>query len=305
MPQVLHGASRSENRASDPGTQCVVCAAPVNNHVRVRLAGGELRSCAQCETWIYFPRPDQGRQSGIHDTAEYFEHPYFKLRRTLNAAQIRRCRQIFGRIGGTIDVAGLRGRRMLDIGCDTGVFLSAAAQEFGVAPVGIDVNKQAVAAARNSGIDAFTGTLEAAPASLADFPLITAIDLIEHVASPGALLEEIGRRLAPGGVTYLETPNIRSAVYRIGRWLSIVTGGRPAGLYDRLFPAQHIQYFTRQSLAMLARASGLEVIALGERTLPSGDIAANPLVRASMSAMQAIDRLTRERILIWVVLRRP
>jgi 2-polyprenyl-3-methyl-5-hydroxy-6-metoxy-1,4-benzoquinol methylase len=277
----------------------------VTRDVKVRLAGGELRGCGRCETWVYFPRPDQAQQSAIHDTSNYFEHPYFQLRRTLNALQIRRCAQIFGRIGRAIDPAELRGRRMLDIGCDTGIFLTAAAQQYGVVPIGIDVNRQAVATAASAGIEAYAGTLENAPAHLNGFPLITAIDLIEHVSDPGALLDEIRKRLGPGGVTYVETPNIRSAVYRIGRWLSIMTGGHPAALFERLFPAQHIQYFTRESLSALVRSRGLEVAQVGERHLPADDIAASGFVRTIMSAMQAIDRLNRERILIWAVLRRP
>jgi 2-polyprenyl-6-hydroxyphenyl methylase/3-demethylubiquinone-9 3-methyltransferase len=290
---------------ADHSLKCVACGASMDNHVKVRLVGGQLRACAVCKTWVYYPRPDQTEQSSIHDTPDYFEHPYFKLRRTLNPAQLRRCTQIFQRIAGAIDLSGLRGRRMLDIGCDTGAFLLAAAQVTGVVPIGIDVNHKAVSTAIGSGIEAYCGTLETAPAHLHDFPLITAIDLIEHVSDPGALLVAIRSRLCPGGLTYIETPNIRSTVYRIGRWLSILTAGHPAGLYKRLFPEQHIQYFTRESLSTLVRSCGLEVVQLGERHLPFEDIAASNPVRAAMATMQAIDRLSGERILIWSVLRRP
>ncbi len=194
---------------------------------------------------------------------------------------------------------------MLDIGCDTGVFLMAAARQIGVIPVGVDVNRSAVSVAIREGIEAYHGTLESAPAQLQDFPLITAVDLIEHVANPKALLAEIRKRLCPGGVAYIETPNIRSAVYRIGRALSNLLGGRPAGLYDRLFPEQHIQYFTCESLSAVVHSSGLEVVEIRERRLPAESIAASLPVRMAMAAMQAIDILTRERILIWAVIRRP
>jgi len=290
---------------SEAADRCIVCGTSLPGNVRVRLSGAQLRSCDSCGTWVYFPRHAQSAQAGIHDTDDYFEHPYFKLRRSLNASQIRRCREIFGRMSGAIDPKRLRGERMLDVGCDTGAFLAAAAQEFGVVPVGVDVNHKAVELAEAAGIEAHRGTLEAAPDDLRNFAIITAIDLIEHVSDPGAFLAEIRSRLRPGGVVYLETPNIRSAVYRIGRLLSTITGGRPEGLYERLFPPQHIQYFTEASLSALVRSSGLEIVEIRKRPLPSVDIAASPVIRAAMSGMQAIDGFTGESILIWAVLRNP
>lgn len=284
---------------------CVACGAPIGDDVKVRLAAGQLRACLACGTWMWFPRPTQREQSGIHDNENYFDHPYFKLRRELNAAQLHRCDQIFHRLSGSLDPARLRGCRMLDVGCDTGVFLAAAVRRFGIVPVGVDVNANAISVAIREGIEAYHGTLESAPAHLRDFALVTAVDLVEHVANPKNLLLEIRDRLAPGGLAYVETPNIRSAVYRIGRSLSILTGGRPMSLYDRLFPAQHIQYFTRDSLSSLVRSAGLQVVELRERRLAADSIAASIPVRAAMSLMQTIDSVTRERILIWAVIRRP
>jgi len=241
----------------------------------------------------------------IHDTEDYFDHPYFALRRTLTPALLRRCRDIFARLSEAADIRALRGQPLLDVGCDTGVFLRAAAQEFGIMPFGVDIAKRAVEAALAQGVEAYPTTIEYAPAHLKDFPAITAIDLIEHVADPARFLGEIRKRLSPGGVVYLETPNIQSAVYRIGCALSRLTFGWPTELYQRLFPPQHIQYFTNIGLAALAGAVGFEVVRVGTRVLPWDDIAAAIPVRAAMAAMQALDRWTGDGILIWAVLRRP
>ena len=67
-------------------------------------------------------------------------------------------------------------------------------------------------------------------------------------------------RLGPGGVLYVETPNIRSAVYTLGRVLSHVNQSSASGMIQRLFPPQHVQYFTTHSLSRLAKDSGLEVV---------------------------------------------
>ncbi|HEY2844667.1 MAG TPA: class I SAM-dependent methyltransferase [Bryobacteraceae bacterium] len=292
-------------KVSNAAETCVVCGTPVLDRVRVRLDSSQLRECSSCGTWVYFPRPQAAEQAAIHDTEDYFEHPYFELRRRSGEAQLRRCRQIIAHLTLDRGTDFFRGQRLLDIGCDTGLFLTTAAKEFGVQPIGVDVGARAVAVAARQGIEVYRASLETAPESLHELAAITAIDLIEHLSDPAAFLREIRKRLRPGGVVYLETPNIRSTVYAAGRVLSRMTGGWPAPLYQRLFPAQHIQYFTRSSLAALANACGLELARMGTRVLPWDDIAASGLVRAGMAGMQTLDRISGEQILIWAVLRRP
>ena len=199
----------------------------------------------------------------------------------------------------------MRGQRLLDIGCDTGVFLRAASEEFGVVPIGIDVSARAVEAARQAGIEAYQTLLEEAPDRLSEFPLVTAIDVIEHVPDPGAFLRQVRSRLAPGGVLYVETPNIRSAVYALGRALSHVMDGSASGMIQRLFPPQHVQYFNAHSLNRLAKDSGFEVVQVDTRVLPLSDIAASPATRWAVGLLQALDRILRREILVWAVLRRP
>ena len=136
-------------------------------------------------------------------------------------------------------------------------------------------------------------------------PVITAIDLIEHVCEPARFLREVFRRLEPGGVVYIETPNIGSAVYSAGRMLSLVIRGRKSVLMERLFPAHHVQYFTGASLTGLGRSCGFDVVWQGTRVLAWPDIAASGGVRAGMAVLQTVDRLVRNCILICAVMRRP
>lgn len=297
------------SRWSQPGDagscRCAVCEAPLPAAVEVSLPAACLKACSACRSWTYFPRPTQERQSALHNSGMYFDHPYFELRRTIGPGQRRRCRGIFSRLAASVDAAGLRGKRLLDVGCDTGAFLAIAAEEFGVIPLGVDVAETAVLAARSRGIEAWHATIEEAPESLKGLPVITAIDLIEHVSEPARFLREIFRRLEPGGVVYIETPNIESAVYSAGRMLSRAVGGRESGLIDRLFPAHHIQYFTAASLAGLGRNCGFDVAWLDTRVLPWRDVGASAAVRVGMTVLQTADRLARNRILICAVMRRP
>ena len=289
---------------SDLQAACAVCGGTLLTAPKVRLRQAALFECSSCHSWTYWPRQTASGQQSLHDSAEYYDHPYFELRRRISPSLRARCRQTFARIGRALDVGSLRGQPFLDVGCDTGVFAQCAAEEFGVKPIGIDVAARAVEQARQSGIEVYQSPLEDAPERLRELPLIAAIDLVEHVADPGAFLREIRGRLRSGGVAYLETPNIDSKVYRLGCWLSALSGGRPAALFDRLFPPQHVQYFTRQSFFTLAQQSGFEIVSVETRSLPSGDIATSSFVRLGMGAMQALDALSGTHILICAVLRR-
>jgi 2-polyprenyl-3-methyl-5-hydroxy-6-metoxy-1,4-benzoquinol methylase len=264
-----------------------------------------LFRCAQCGTWSSLPRVDTSHQAALHDSAEYFDHEYFKARRQITPHLEQRCRQVFARLAVGIDTASLRGQRLLDVGCDTGTFLECAAQQFGILPVGLDVASRSVSTCLSAGIEAYHATIETAPENLASLRAITAIDVVEHVADPAGFLCALRARLALGGVVYLETPNIRSSVYRLGRVLSRVLGGRPRGVFERLFPPQHIQYFTIESFERLARDAGFEVVRTGTRVLPWADIGTSLLVRAAVSSLELVDRLTGNEILIWAVLRQP
>jgi 2-polyprenyl-3-methyl-5-hydroxy-6-metoxy-1,4-benzoquinol methylase len=283
----------------------VVCGGLLKERAALRLGRNYLRICGACGSWTYLPRATAAEQSAIHDTEEYFDHPYFQLRRVITPSHRRRVRELFRRVSAAMDVEALRGERVLDIGCDTGAFLKAAQQEFGIVPVGVDVGRRAVEVARQDGVEAYHTAIEQAPAGLSGFSLITAIDLIEHVPNPGALLGEIYGRLRAGGVAYIETPNIRSVVYRFGRRLSTITGGRPASLIERLFPPQHIQYFTDRSLRELAGRAGFQVVSITTRPLPASDIAASRVALLPIQSLQAADRVLGTEILLCAVLQRP
>ena len=284
---------------------CVVCSKPLSGKIKTRLRSAQLVECQACKSWIYLPRPTAEEQAGVHDNEQYFEHPYFQHRRHAQAGNDRRCRQLFNRLRAAIDPSSLRGERLLDVGCDTGALLLSAARQFGIVPVGVDVSSRAIHQIKAQGIEAYVTDLEHAPRQLSEFSVITAIDLLEHVVDPRAFLQQLFSRLRPGGVTYLETPNIYSSIYQIGCVLSRITGGRPTAIFERLFPSQHIQYFTRSSFATLAHESGFEVVQLDLRSLPCTDLAASLPMRLALTGVQLFDQLVHKAILICGLLRKP
>jgi SAM-dependent methyltransferase len=285
--------------------RCVACNGLISPEHYFQHRSIVLYRCDACQSLVAWPRPTLGQQNALHDNPDYYEHPYFERRRGLTKGVERRCRAVFARLGKFIDLQGLRGVRHLDVGCDIGSFLLATAKFFETVPVGVDVARRAVAEARRLGVEAHCGTLENLPESLTDFPVITAIDVVEHVVDPALFLAEVKCRLQPGGVCYLETPNVASNVYRIGRTASRLSGGRPAWVFERLFPPEHIQYFSREGFLALADRSGLEVVDLFQRELPLADIGTSWPVRLALSAVQKLDVFAGERLLLCALVRRP
>jgi SAM-dependent methyltransferase len=283
---------------------CVACRARLPRTGYLRISGGFLARCENCQSWTSLPRPTVQSQASLHDTAEYFDHPYFQARREDKNLAAKRCRIIFSQISKYIDTKSLRGELMLDIGCDVGSLLAAAAESFGIIPIGLDVAERAVQAARSRGLQVFHGTIEQAPVDFSSFKIATAVDIVEHATDPANFLRSVRERMAAGGILYVQTPNCESVIYKLGWQICRATNGRPRGSVGRLFPPQHIQYFNRRGFQLLARRTGFEIVDIQTRTLPVADIVTSALVRAGLMGLQAIDSLGGRQILLCTVLKK-
>jgi SAM-dependent methyltransferase len=288
-----------------PDRVCVACEERLPRSAFLLAGKCGLFRCDSCGTWTSLPRPTTQSHASLHDTTEYFDHPYFRARRQDRTLSLRRCRTIFEHIGRMTDVNELRDERMLDIGCDVGSLLAATAENYGVIPVGLDVAFRAVEVARSRGLEIFRGTVEEAPAGFSGFKLITAVDIIEHTTDPGAFLRSVHERMSSGGILYIQTPNCESAIYRIGWRISGLTNGRPQGVMERLFPPQHIQYFSRRGFRSLAEKCAFQILDLQTRILPAKDIVTSTLVRAGLMGLQVIDSWRNDQILLCAVLKKP
>jgi len=109
-------------------------------------------------------------------------------------------------------------KRFLDVGCAYGGFMRALRRR-GADVVGVEIDQALANLAslniRDLGGEVRHADILATPAhSLGTFDLVACNDVIEHVASAGALVRRIGELLAPGGVAYFEIPN-RDAIAHV------------------------------------------------------------------------------------------
>jgi len=107
--------------------------------------------------------------------------------------------------------------KALDIGCGNAETL-AYLKHFGWQVAGVDFNEAAaVAAKKYYDIDVFVGKIEDAPFAPAAFDFIRMSHVIEHLPSVLDSMKHIASLLKPGGVIYIETPNIEAFSFKQSR----------------------------------------------------------------------------------------
>ncbi len=154
------------------------------------------------------------------------------------------------------------GRKLLDVGCGSGTLGRVLLSEGKYPEVhGLELSEEAVAKARERGLKAVIFNLNGGPFPYPDrvFDTVTCLAVIEHVFDPRALLDEVARVLAPGGMLLLDTPNMR---YVKHLWSLIIRRRFPVTAGDgedlRLaYDGGHLHYFTRADIEDLLRESGL------------------------------------------------
>jgi len=265
--------------------QCPVCDASERSLLfggladRVfRVADGswDLYRCARCGSGYLDPRPTpqsigrayasyythdaedhpivrrKGRlRTALHDLINGYQNQRYGLRRdsarpigrwllpllpSLRSAADAECRHLPPLPKG--------GGRLLDVGCGNGGFLLLARQA-GWQVEGVDFDEGAVKAARSRGLTVHLGGIDVLEGQDECFDVITICHVIEHVYSPGSLLQRLNSLLKTGGTLWLDTPNLNSlGAIRFGpNWRD-------------LDPPRHLVLFNAESLCRCLANAG-------------------------------------------------
>ncbi len=144
------------------------------------------------------------------------------------------------------------GRGLVEVGCSAGAALAAAAAA-GWDARGVEVSVPSAAVARRRpGVRAvYTGRLEDAPLADGEVDVFMLLDVIEHIDPPETALATMHRKLRPGGLVLLVTPDGDSLSAR-------VLGPR----WPHLF-VEHVVLYSRTGLRLTLARAGFELVRCG------------------------------------------
>jgi 2-polyprenyl-3-methyl-5-hydroxy-6-metoxy-1,4-benzoquinol methylase len=200
-----------------------------------------LRRCEGCGLLFNSPRLD------LDELGRLYGRNYYFFQRK-DSREFERIVAMYQRTVGLIDANRIE-KRCIDIGCGRGYFpaiLTRLVWDAG----GIEISPEAAAYARGTfGLDVFTGTVEqyASSTESKQFPLVTAIDVIEHVPSPADFVAAAARIVAPRGTLIIDTPN--AAAHNIAA----------KGVRWKGFNPFHIYLLSVENLATLLARNGMTV----------------------------------------------
>jgi SAM-dependent methyltransferase len=142
------------------------------------------------------------------------------------------------------------GALLLEVGCGNGEFL-ARMRDRGWKTLGVDVDPEAVEAAKSRSLDVKRGELTRLelPSDHADAVVLSHV--IEHIHDPIGLLVECGRVLKPGGLVVVTTPNAAARGHR-----------RFGSSWWPLDPPRHLVLFNTSAMRTAAELAGLEIVRL-------------------------------------------
>ena len=163
------------------------------------------------------------------------------------------------RVGFIKDRSILEGKKILDVGCGGGI-LAEALSELGANVTGIDASENTIGVAKshsksiNSNVRFIQNTIEEFIASNPDekFDVITCLEMLEHVPSPGEIIKNCSDILKQDGDIFFSTINRNPRSYLFaGIGAEYILNLLPKGTHD------YEKFIKPSELAKWIREAGL------------------------------------------------
>jgi glycosyltransferase involved in cell wall biosynthesis len=184
--------------------------------------------------------------------------------------------------------------RVLDLGCSDGQ-LAERLRASGHHVVGVDLVAHPGVKER---VDRFVqADLEhgVPPEAGGPFDVVLAADVLEHVRSPGRILEDVRSLLAPGGSLLVSVPNF-------GHWYPRGRVALGRFDYDRrgILDKDHVRFFTGRSFERFVRDAEFRVVRRSDTGLPIEvvDRGGNGQEAGSSTAARTLTRIDRAAVAI-------
>jgi spore maturation protein CgeB len=143
------------------------------------------------------------------------------------------------------------GETLIDLGCGVGRFCHAAlANGWNVS--GIDISEHAISIGnRYAQFPMRSMSIEQLVATGEQYDVATAFEVLEHLSDPGNFLHHMRALLRPGGQIFCTVPNWNCPEVQNASQLDWI-------------PPIHLLFFTKSSLAEVARRTGFQNVVVGE-----------------------------------------
>jgi 2-polyprenyl-3-methyl-5-hydroxy-6-metoxy-1,4-benzoquinol methylase len=185
------------------------------------------------------------------------------------------------------------GGALLDVGCGSGHFL-ALARRSGFKVCGVEP-AEVLANYANDIMGVPVHCTEALDAQLPfeGFDVVTAWDVIEHVADPYAVLRRCGQWLRPGGIMALRFP---TAVWQ--KVKGVVLHDWLSSKWPAFGATMHLYFFSDRTFERMARRAGLEVLRFRTTTSEANtnSIIGDCIKTASHLTMRSMEIISRKRL---------
>ncbi|OGK11368.1 hypothetical protein A2954_03265 [Candidatus Roizmanbacteria bacterium RIFCSPLOWO2_01_FULL_37_12] len=186
--------------------------------------------CARCQTLFLTPIPSSSNIANFYK--KNFQYPAG----VTNEKLIRFRASV---ILKNLKKMNSNGKTLLDIGSGFGYFIDEA-QKIDLKVTGIEPSKNLFSTLNKHLIKVEIKNLDFeqyyAQNTLKKFDFVTIIHTIEHVRNPKTIINKALKLLKPGGVLYIETPNLDSHLFRVEKYN-----------YTFLTPPDHIWLFSKKS----------------------------------------------------------
>jgi len=228
--------------------ECPICEGRASPTGR-KLGGFELYACPSCELRF---APDAFNvtvnYTDVYESPEYIESQVESLANCADLSEFANMatyRPFFECVRRP-DRATL-----IDLGCGVGRFCHAASGH-GWTVSGIDISERAISiGSRYAKFPMRNMRIEELIANDERYDAATAFEVLEHLSKPGKFLNQMRTLLKPGGQIFCTVPNWNSAEVQNAIQLDWL-------------PPIHLLFFTKTSVAEVARRSGFGNVIVGE-----------------------------------------
>jgi SAM-dependent methyltransferase len=242
------------------------------------LEGYDVVVCAQCGLAFADGIPDQAALDAYYRDLSKYEYVH------QGGKESELDEQRFRDIAATIQPFLAADSRVLEIGCATGRLL-ALLRDAGFGRVqGLDPSPGCARAAWDLyGVPVFVDSMFSIPAPEASFDFVILIGVLEHVEDLRGALKHVRDVLSPAGRVYAEVPDAANLA------------GRPDAPYQE-FSTEHINFFSRASLANLFQVTGFELLMTGESVRQQHDNTTTPAAFGVFRKAESVAQLTRDEV---------